>query len=158
VYVGRLAEDTGLRLLLTGWQELELQVKDTIELVFVGDGELRAECEKVGEVLGWVSEKQVKQELRQAQICWASGYLSVLEAMAAGCVVEVGAENELKQDYWSELETQVYLLSAESQFKFYLEQVINQPQISFNQIKVNLKFVSRQGWSKLATTYQSLYF
>jgi len=105
-----------------------------------------------------VSEKRVKQELRQAQICWASGYLSALEAMTAGCLVMAGAKNELKQDYWLELEARVHLLSAESQFKFYLKQVINQPQVSFNQIKVNLKFVNQQGWRRLVAAYQALYF
>ena len=158
VYVGRLAEDTGLRLLLQAWSKLSTRVKIKLEIIFVGDGELRFECEQIGKVLGWADEDRVKQELHQAQICWASGYLSALEAMAAGCLVMAGAKNELKQDYWSELEAYVHLLSAESQFKFYLEQVINQPQISFNQIKVNLKFVNQRGWRRLVAAYQALYF
>jgi glycosyltransferase involved in cell wall biosynthesis len=112
VYLGRLAEDTGLKLLLEAWGKLADEVKDRYDLVFVGDGELRVECEKAGKVLGWLDEKQVRSELRLAQLCFASGYLSALEGLAAGCKVVVGAQHQLRQDYWelSELKRQIVVI------------------------------------------------
>ena len=109
LYLGRLAKDTGLPLFLAGLSQLKQQQPELfnkLEVVFAGDGtqesktNWRAQAEKYGQVLGFVDETEVRKQLKSAHACFAGGYLSALEAMAAGCLVLVGSDNVLKTDYW----------------------------------------------------------
>jgi len=154
VYVGRLAEDTGLRLLLQAWSKLSAEIKAKLEVTFVGDGELRAECEIEGKVLGWVNEKVVKRELRLASICFASGYLSALEAMAAGCVVVVGAENELKEAYWQGWKKKVAVFNSLFKLAKFLSEMILVDQ---QRLLKNLGWVKVQTWNKIVKKYLEYY-
>ena len=154
VYVGRLAEDTGLRLLLQAWSKLSTRVKIKLEIIFVGDGELRAKCEKVGTVLGWVNEKVVKRELRLASVCFASGYLSALEAMAAGCVVVAGAENELKEAYWQGWKEKVTVFNNHLESAKFLSEIILVDQ---QRLLKNLGWVKVQTWNKIVKKYLEYY-
>ncbi|HEY8117840.1 MAG TPA: glycosyltransferase [Methylophilaceae bacterium] len=75
VCVGRLCEQKGQLLLVGALSQLQLEGID-IELVLAGDGEMRAEIEKLVEQLnlqdkvritGWISSDQVKQEILAAR-------------------------------------------------------------------------------------------
>jgi len=99
-YLGRLARDTGLPILLKSLSELGERDLKKISPQFIGDGALRDDCEKWGQVTGWLNDQQVNERLRQTEVIIASGYLSALEAWAAGCEVIAVADNQLKLDYW----------------------------------------------------------
>lgn len=103
VYLGRLAADTGLPILLKALESLntrtEIEVDSQVwRIKFIGDGPLRTDCEQLGQVTGMV--KQIEPHLQTAQIAVVGGYLSGLEALAAGCKVLAVADHQLKQDYW----------------------------------------------------------
>ncbi len=67
---------------------------------FVGDGQLRGECEKYGKVHGFTDPQPF---LKKAKICVPGGYLSYIEAKQAGCEIMTFASNPLKEDYWEEI-------------------------------------------------------
>jgi glycosyltransferase involved in cell wall biosynthesis len=154
VYLGRLAEDTGLKLLLEAWNKLADEVKDRYDLVFVGDGELRVKCEKAGKVLGWVNERQVRSELRSAQLCFASGYLSALEGLAARCLVIVGASSQLRHDYWHKWRYRFELVSTPQWFIDFLKQG---EFLNSKQVKQNPEWVKSQTWERIAEGYLEFY-
>lgn len=92
VYVGRLSADTGLKLFLKLYKKLF-----GFKIDFCGDGEMRNECEKYGAVHGFCDPEPF---YRRSQICFAGGYLSVLEALSHGSCPVVFYDNELKKDYY----------------------------------------------------------
>ncbi len=158
VYVGRLARDTGLEMLLEAWESLSEEIQEKLELVFVGNGRLRKTCETAGKVLGWVNEERVESELRSAQICFAGGYLSALEGLAAGCVVIAGVNNQLKQDYWHDWSQseRVLVIDEVEQMK----KILSNPQKIFNPAKViqNKKWAEEKTWDRIADLYWKAYF
>jgi glycosyltransferase involved in cell wall biosynthesis len=91
VYVGRLSEEKGPRLLLEAWREM-----DGLPLAIVGSGPLEAELREQGARIpgvrftGQLAPEAVQQELRRAlflvapSICYESFPLAIAEAMAAG--------------------------------------------------------------------------
>ena len=91
VYVGRLSEEKGARLLLEAWRELA-----GLPLTIVGSGPLEAELRALGSRIpgvrftGQIPPEAVREELRAAlflvapSICYESFSLVVAEAMAAG--------------------------------------------------------------------------
>src|SRR3989344_5637229 len=92
VYVGRLEKDTGLKAFFK-------QLKDIsyYNVIFCGDGSLRKECEKYGKVYGFTHPSPF---LEKAEICFAGGYLTALEALAYKCRLRIGWDDPLKKDYW----------------------------------------------------------
>jgi glycosyltransferase involved in cell wall biosynthesis len=91
VYVGRLSEEKGPRLLLEAWREIA-----GLPLVIVGSGPLEAELRALGSRIpgvrftGQISPEAVREQLREARflvapsICYENFPLAVAEAMAAG--------------------------------------------------------------------------
>lgn len=92
VYVGRLEADTGLLKFLK-W----LDENKDYKVEFCGDGSLKNLARKYGKVYGFIDPKYY---LRKANICVPGGYLSALEALAAGCKLKLFWDNPLKRDYW----------------------------------------------------------
>jgi len=95
VFVGRLQKDTGILEFLK-W----LKIKNK-RAVFVGDGDLRNECEKYGKACGFTDPKPF---LKKAKLCVPGGYLTYIEAKKIGCKTMVFPNNPLKRDYWNEIQ------------------------------------------------------
>jgi len=91
VYVGRLSEEKGPRLLLEAWRELA-----GLPLTIVGSGPLEAELRELGSRIpgvrftGQLPAQGVREQLRAAlflvapSLCYENFPLAVAEAMAAG--------------------------------------------------------------------------
>lgn len=94
VFVGRLEKDTGV-------SEFLKWINKNQKVDFVGDGNLRKECEKYGTVHGFTDPKPF---LRKAEWCVPGGYLSYIEAKAFACKIKVFPGSPLKKDYWNEIE------------------------------------------------------
>lgn len=92
VFVGRLEKDTGIEKLFSF-----LKRNKGYKVDFCGDGSLREICEKYGTVHGFCDPKSY---YRKASICFASGYLTALEALNNNCKLMVGSTNPIKEDYW----------------------------------------------------------
>ncbi len=95
VFVGRLEKDTGVLQFLK-WFDKNKKLK----VDFVGDGNLRKECEKFGKVHGLTDPKPF---MKKAEWCVPGGYLSYIEAKTFGCKIVVFPNNSLKKDYWKEI-------------------------------------------------------
>lgn len=95
LYIGRLEKDTGLPIFLELLNILSAK-KIIFSVKFCGDGPMKKDCLKYGEVLGFVD---VKKYLEKSAVCFAGGYLSILEAMAYKNIVLSAFDNELKKDY-----------------------------------------------------------
>lgn len=152
VYLGRLETDAGLPTLLKS-----LNDKCNLDMIFVGDGSLRSQCEKYGKVLGWLPEKKIANLLASTSWCVASGYLSALEALASGCEVIVIADNQLKQDYWQlgELNDFLHIIKNSQE----MSQIINQIEIKKIRSKNTFQKTSNQfSWEKLTDQYLQIYF
>ena len=158
VYVGRLANDTGLPILLSALDSLDEDWQKQLEVKFIGGGELRAEAARYGQVLGWINEPSLQHELAQAQICFTGGYLSALEAMAAGCVVISGFDQQLKQDYWQLGEIgQRVKAGGQIILSQTLRQYWQQRRAMIAQVKFNYAWVKQLSWEQVAQEYEQLY-
>ena len=97
VFVGRLEKDTGL----LGFLKWLVNNSQFIKIDFVGDGDLKRECEKYGKVHGFTDPKAF---LNRAEYCIPGGHLSYIEAVKYRCKIRVFADNPLKKDYWKEIQ------------------------------------------------------
>lgn len=99
LFIGRLEEDIGIRLYLQAIQK----IKKTKEVVvtFLGDGSFRKEAEQLGVVTTGPYQKREAYEklFGEADVVFASSYLSMLSAMAAKKPVIAVYTNPLKKDY-----------------------------------------------------------
>lgn len=95
VYVGRLEKDTGLPIFLEFLDILSAK-KIIFSVKFCGDGPMKQDCLRYGEVLGFVD---VRKYLEKSEFCFAGGYLSILEAMAYKNIVLSAFDHQLKKDY-----------------------------------------------------------
>lgn len=155
-YLGRLANDTGLPMLIESLSELTQHELKTLKPVFIGDGEWHDKCALWGQVTGWRNDTKVKELLRQARVIIAGGYLSALEAWTAGCEVIALADNQLKQDYWllSPFSLWVHLATSESELTELLRMTAT------NQLVKCAPSCSQLGlflWSKVADLHHQIY-
>lgn len=95
VFIGRLEDDTGLRIFLKRIKGYKFK-----KLTFVGDGSLRQECESLGVVTGFIDPSGY---LKNSEYVIPGGYLSYIEARDSGCKIITYADNPLKKDYWKEI-------------------------------------------------------
>jgi glycosyltransferase involved in cell wall biosynthesis len=92
VFVGRLEKDTGL-LKFLDW----LKINPNYHVNFCGDGELREQCEKFGEVRGFTDPTPF---LKKSEYCVPGGYLAALEALSYKCKLKFFWSDKVKEDYW----------------------------------------------------------
>jgi glycosyltransferase involved in cell wall biosynthesis len=91
LYVGRLDKDTGLPIILKALRFLK-----NFKVDFCGDGELREECSKYGDVHGFTDPGPF---YKKAYICLSPGITSILEAFTYKCLIVTTYNNPLKKDY-----------------------------------------------------------
>ena len=107
LYVGRVAPEKGVSVLLQAWRELG---STTLQLVIIGDGPLRQALERQApsavSFQGWLPPEQVRQWMSQSRallfpsIAYEGQPIVVLEALAAGLPVlgsRLGGNPELLQ-------------------------------------------------------------
>jgi glycosyltransferase involved in cell wall biosynthesis len=147
IYIGRLASDTGLEVLLDAYKLIKSR---GYVINFCGDGPLRDECSKYGEVLGFVNPSRY---LANSEICFASGYLTILEALVMKKYVVVAYNNALKKDYYLLAPFRNWIIcgsnSLEISRKILLRKVKNK--------KDAYNWSKNQTWGKLSSLYQKLW-
>jgi glycosyltransferase involved in cell wall biosynthesis len=92
IFLGRLEKETGV-------YDFVQNIKgyDNYRIEFVGDGRLRSICKKYGIVHGFCDPVPF---LQKAEICFAGGYLSALEALEYGCKLWTSGNTPIKKYYW----------------------------------------------------------
>lgn len=149
VFIGRLDKDTGLPIYLKALKKVKIQ--------FLGDGPLRKEAEKYGKVLGFV--ENVRPYIFQSRFVFTSGYLSILEAMAAKRLVFSVYDNPLKKDYlkmapfakWIIIESDPKKLSEK--IKYYL----NHPEEEEKLVEKAYNWAKNQSWKRVVDLYLKLW-
>lgn len=144
-FIGRLEKDTGLTILLNA---AEVLIKKGYKIQFLGDGELKDECQKYGEVLGF--KKNISIYLNKSKYVFASGYLSILESLAHQNIVIAAYDNQLKKDYYQM-----------SPFKNYINLIKNGDELIKNihnlRHKNPQKLFDELNWEEIVVLYETIY-
>lgn len=162
LFIGRLEKETGIMTYLRALSILN-SVK-TFKTTILGDGPLRNKIEEYikenklnASVLGFVDDPE--KYLQKARFIFASGYLSILEAMAAKKLVFSVFENPLKEDYLrlGKLGKFVVICGSENELaekiKFYLENAEKEKEMT----ETAYNWVKRETWEKVTETYLRLW-
>lgn len=155
VFLGRLSADNDLELYLDVLNILKLQNKN--DVLWIGDGEMRAECEKFGKVTGFI--KNPTYYLQNADIVFASSYLSILEAQSLGKAVMAMHSNPLKKRY---LETHpgasAMIIGSDPSNVALQVKELHTNKNTYNQLsKTAAAFAKLQSWKKVTAIYLSLW-
>lgn len=156
VFIGRLEKDTDVLLYLNFLEELQTK-KTGFKMVWVGDGSLRSECEKIGIVTGFV--KNVSQYILQADFVFATSYLAILEAQSLQKIVLSFYSNPLKKEYLESFPGSNYMLVAGSVEKMLkkLEHVCSSRKLLYDMQTKAQKFALSNTWNTVTETYLQLW-
>ncbi len=153
VYVGRLEVDTGLPIFLKALNNLR---SVNLKVLFCGDGSLKNQCARYGKVLGFVDPSIY---LANAEICFASGYLTILEAMANKCLVFTAYDNSLKKDYFQLTPFREVINSFDNSQELAkkISLLLISSEEAKNQIEKGYNWANLQTWEKLTNQYLKLW-
>ena len=157
VYVGRLDIDISLPLFLKMLKRYhDSNHGNGIKVIFCRGGVLSKECENYGEVLGFTDPTPYYEK---AKFCFASGYLTILEALVHKCLVFVVYKNPLQKDYYTLTPFNKFIVIASNpddlfkKFKYYSK---NQ-KLTEKRIEDGYNWVKTQTWEKMASSYLKLW-
>lgn len=156
VFVGRIATQTGIPTYLQAFHMLQKKYSD-FTFTIVGDGDLQGE-KSIGIKYVGFQEKTVKY-LQESQFVFASGYLSILEAMATKRLVFAVYDDALKEDYLRMTpfaEHMTIAHSAEEIFEL-MEKYISSPELEKEQIEKAYAFAKKQTWKSVTDLYLQLW-
>lgn len=156
VFLGRLEKENNIEMYVLLLSEL-VKRNIPINVTWVGDGSLRNLCDKWGTVTGMVTDPHAYIE--SADFVFASSYLSILQAQAAGKVVCALYDNPLKQAY---LETfpgkESLLLANESNMlATQIEKIISDPLRYKSYSEQSYYFAQSQSWNRVADLYEEMW-
>lgn len=156
LYVGRLDNITGLPTFLKFLNTLKSNNKIKLRIVFCGDGELRTECGLYGEVLGWSDPADY---YKKAKYVFASGYLTVLEALINKCLVFTAYHHPLQKDYYTltPFIKYIYTTSNYTDLTKKFNYLYLNRKVSAKMINDSYKWVQNETWSGLAENYLRLW-
>lgn len=151
LYVGRLQEDTGLRIMFES-----LKLLRGYDIEFCGDGPLKNECKKYGKVHGFVDPKPYYEK---AFISIGAGYNSIMEAMAYKCLVITSYNNPLKRDYLKMTPFARWIIVEKTPKKLAerIEYYTMYPEKAKKMVDSGYNWVKSQTWEKLANQYLELW-
>ena len=163
IFVGRLAPDTGIQVCLEALHLLRRDHGLSLSLRVLGDGPLRESLERYSaehhlEVTfhGFVAEPM--PWLAGAKASFATGYLTMLEAMAAGKPVFAVYTHDLKRDYlqMSPFAKYVTIVGSAEALAAQL-QAIWPPRPDQPPLTAARRFALEHTWDRVADTYLALY-
>jgi glycosyltransferase involved in cell wall biosynthesis len=161
LFIGRLAEDTGIRAYLAAW---ELISKNHPELRFVicGGGPLQAELEGIVrsrgipgvEFKGFVLEPEYY--IKKARVVFTSGYLAILEAFSFQKPVLSFYDNPLKKDYLEMLpnsQSMLWIGSTGEELSTFFDEAL----VDSSKVAVAHEFSLENSWTKVKRDYYRLW-
>lgn len=147
VFLGRLEPENDILLYLEAAKIIQRKLPHQ-EFLFVGDGSLRAEAEKVGKVTGMVPDPTIY--LQDAKMVWSASYLSMIQAQRVGKVIGAMYSHALKKRYLETYPgTDSLILSSDPQ-KF-SELCLKAPKSTKN------SWAQQQTWPKVVNQYLHLW-
>lgn len=157
LYVGRLDQNTGLPLFLDllKWHLPDLK-KAKYKIIFCGDGELKSECATYGKVLGW---QDPEPYYKKSKIVFASGYLTILEALVNRCLVFAGYSTQLQKDYYELSPFDKFISSGgdSSELWLKLETILKNPKKTPKSLEIGYNWALDQTWEKVAANYLKIW-
>ncbi len=156
VFVGRVAEDTGVLMYAEALEQLRVK-KVQFSFEVAGDGPLRYEFEKYGTVHGFVPDPDIY--MQKADIVFASSYLSILQALSFSKLVVSVYGNPLKEDYlrMAPFSKGVEILSDSEKMINIIDRYRTDKASFANKIKVGHEWASQQTWENLTIMYLQLW-
>lgn len=156
LFLGRLQEDTGLLNCLRAFQVIK-EKHPEMKILFLGDGPLKKEAEKYGQVLGF--QKDTAPYLTGSRFVFTSGYLSMLEAMAAGKLVFAMHNNPLKYDTLGMSPFSRYAVVANNPHKLAqrVDYFLKNSKKERGVVAKAYNWAHLQTWDKIADTYLGLW-
>lgn len=150
--IGRLEKDIGVQVYKDTLRKLtDKGVK--FNLTVCGDGVFRSDFEKYGTVLGFSSDRN--KFIKNADVVFASSYLSMLESLSFGKSVMAAYTNPLKHDYLRMSPFDKYI-TISNDASIFVKKVIN--------FKPNKRLRDQaqrwaltQTWEKVADIYEELW-
>ena len=163
-FVGRLEADTGFLTYLEALRLLRTKHGLALPLQVCGDGSLRAEGERIAaeaglEVTFHGRVPDVTPYLAGARFVFTSGFLGMLEAMAAGAVVCAVYDNPLKEDYLRLFPGAESILIAGSAAELArgVSELTGDAARAAALVETGRAFAQEQTWAKVAELYLDLY-
>lgn len=126
------------------------------KVVIIGDGELKNEAEKYGHVTGFVYPEKYYQK---AKYVFASGYLTIIEALSNKCLVLTIYENPLQEDYYKLTPFKDFIIIADKpeklieKFNYYT----SHKKLADNMIDKGFNWARSQTWEKMSDNYIKLW-
>jgi glycosyltransferase involved in cell wall biosynthesis len=165
VFIGRLAEDTGIMQYIEGLKILKDKYSIKMELCVCGDGLLGSKIHEFATVnglevffQGFVEHPE--EFLDRYRYAFVTGYLSILEAMLCKRLIFAIYGNELKKDYICSIpnaEALLFVSASPEELADNLYLAKSEPEQVESILKKARAFAIEQTWKKIATTYLELY-
>lgn len=170
VFMGRLEPDTGIMdylrampLVVEGAGDDERE--GPLKLIVCGDGSLRREIRDFVEsrpldveMVGAVHDPS--RWIRRGRFIFASGFLTILEAMACRRLVFAVHDNPLKQDYLEMMPGAAEMMvvaGSPEELAGRLREILDRPDLEGAMIERACRFAREYTWERLAGTYLELY-
>lgn len=153
VFIGRLSPDTGAHTFCTVFEVMKK--KYSTQITWLGDGELREKCQKLGEVTGMVSSKTVKKILSEADIVCAGSYLSILNAQVLGKPVVALYTNKLKRRYFETMPTFAALSISDSASgaERIISNLLQNDEVYVQKAEAGKELSSKLHWHSMCVSY-----
>lgn len=156
VYIGRLVAENEMEKYILLAAQLRKRLPNS-EVLWLGDGPFKAACAKVGKTVGFVSD--VLPYLDQADIVFATSYLSTMQAQARGKIVCALHSHPLKEATLTTFPTADSMLISDdvSTMLTLIEKVIESPELKkFHEQRVQ-QWARQQTWQHVADEYEKLW-
>lgn len=156
VFLGRLEAVNDLELYLQFVKLLKKKLP-TLTITWVGDGEYNSECEKLGQVTGFVADPT--SYIAKATLVCASSYLSMLKAQSLGKVICAFHSNLLKQRYLETFPGVSYTLmdNSAAQMTNKAVELLRNPSHHQQLEQAARVWATAQTWHKVADTYEQIW-
>lgn len=155
LFSGRLEHDTGFSDILDAFEEIAKK-ENGYKLVICGKGSLVKfiEGRKNVEYKGWISD--TSEMIAKSEYVFASGYLSMLEALILKKKVICYYNNELKKDYFEMIPNYDGMMWTAGS-KEDLIKVFKNASEDKVKVEAGYEFAKRQTWDKLKQDYYKIW-
>jgi glycosyltransferase involved in cell wall biosynthesis len=159
IFIGRLEENTGILIYLDAIRTIQKKYPE-FTFTVIGEGNLLHELEgKVTKIVGWQPHEEAIKLIQKHNIVFASGYLSILEALAAGRIVFAAYDNPLKEDYlkMTPFVNWINIMNNKNNMVKEIDQCLNNDKKKDRFIDQSYKWVNSQTWNSVVDTYLKLW-
>lgn len=153
LFLGRLEEDTGIPIYLRALEKLREQ-NVPFEFTACGNGSLAPRVRKYGKVVGFVLE--IESYIMQADIVFASSYLSIMQSLACKRYVIAAFTNPLKKDYLNMTPFRKWIAISSSPDEI-AKTLTKKSQIKKSNIEKAYQWATQQTWDAVVLAYEKLW-